>query len=127
MKTKANKGVTLISLVITIIVLLILAGIGITSGVQTIKSSKQTKFTTEMKIMQVEANELYDAYKNNKGVKKSYFIGFISTLLYACTDEIHQLFIEGRSGEIRDILVDSTGALIGMVLVSIILKIKKRV
>ena len=46
--------------------LLILAGIGITSGVQTIKSSKQTKFTTEMKIMQVEANELYDAYKNDK-------------------------------------------------------------
>ena len=51
----------------------------------------------------------------------------MATFLYACTDEIHQLFIEGRSGEIRDILVDSTGALIGMVLVGIILKIKKRV
>ena len=34
-KTNNQKGVTLISLVITIIVLLILAGIGITSGVQT--------------------------------------------------------------------------------------------
>ena len=67
------------------------------------------------------------AYKNNKGVKKSYFIGFVATFLYACTDEIDQVFIEGRSGEIRDILVDSTGALIGMVLVGIILKIKKRV
>ena len=58
-KTNNQKGVTLISLVITIIVLLILAGIGITSGVQTIKSSKQTKFTTEMKIMQVEKQMNY--------------------------------------------------------------------
>ena len=36
------------------------------------------------------------------------------SVLYACSDEIHQLFIPGRSGEIRDVLIDSTGAIFGI-------------
>lgn len=35
-------------------------------------------------------------------------------LLYAISDEAHQLFIPGRSGEIRDVLIDSAGATIGI-------------
>lgn len=65
---KSNAGITLISLVITIIILLILASIGINSGINTIKSSGMTKFTTEMKIMQLKVNELYDSYTNNKSI-----------------------------------------------------------
>ena len=34
--------------------------------------------------------------------------------LYAISDEFHQTFIAGRSGEIRDVLIDSIGALIGI-------------
>lgn len=34
--------------------------------------------------------------------------------LYAMSDEFHQLFIPGRSGEIRDVLIDSTGAFVGI-------------
>ena len=40
-----------------------------------------------------------------------YAIGL--SILYSCTDEFHQLFINGRSGSIRDILIDSIGILIG--------------
>ena len=40
-----------------------------------------------------------------------YAIGL--SILYSCTDEFHQLFISGRSGSIRDILIDSIGILIG--------------
>ena len=40
-----------------------------------------------------------------------YAIGL--SILYSCTDEFHQLFISGRSGNIRDILIDSIGILIG--------------
>ena len=57
-----QKAITLISLVITIIILLILATIGISTGIETINSSKLTKFNTEMKIMQLKANEWYDEY-----------------------------------------------------------------
>lgn len=56
---KKNKGITLVSLVITIIVLLILASIATYSGLNVISSSKLTTFTTELKIMQTEINELY--------------------------------------------------------------------
>lgn len=59
-----NKGITLIALVTTVIILLILASIATYSGKDIIKSSKLTKFTTEMKIMQTEVNSLYDQLKN---------------------------------------------------------------
>lgn len=36
--------------------------------------------------------------------------------LYACSDEIHQLFVPGRAGRIFDVMVDSVGALTGMML-----------
>jgi VanZ family protein len=56
---------------------------------------------------------------------KAYIISLVLTGLYACTDEFHQLFIEGRSGEIRDVMVDSTGALIGLIMIFLLMKIKK--
>ena len=40
-----------------------------------------------------------------------YAIGL--SILYSCTDEFHQLFINGRSGSIKDVLIDSIGILIG--------------
>lgn len=33
--------------------------------------------------------------------------------LYAATDEFHQRFVPGRSGEIRDVLIDTAGACLG--------------
>ena len=32
-------------------------------------------------------------------------------LLYACSDEIHQLFVSGRDGKILDVLIDTFGSL----------------
>ena len=65
---KNNSGITLVSLVITIIVLLILASITVYSGLGTVRSARLTKFTTELKMMQQKVNELYDSYTNNKAV-----------------------------------------------------------
>lgn len=39
---------------------------------------------------------------------------FTIAVLYAASDEFHQLFIEGRSGEVRDVLIDSAGAAAGI-------------
>ena len=63
-----NSGITLVSLVITIIILFILSSIAIYSGVGTIRSARLTKFTVELKMMQQKVNELYDSYTNNKSV-----------------------------------------------------------
>ncbi|MGH2317079.1 VanZ family protein [Planococcus sp. SE5232] len=46
---------------------------------------------------------------------KQLVLGFGMCVLFAVTDEIHQLFIEGRSGEVRDVLIDSAGAGLGAV------------
>lgn len=62
---KRNKGITLIALTITIIVLLILASVATYSGVGTIKSSKLNKLKQELEIMQAEVNLLYEKYKDD--------------------------------------------------------------
>lgn len=38
--------------------------------------------------------------------------------LYAAGDELHQLFVPGRSGQLRDVLLDSAGALCGILLLA---------
>lgn len=37
---------------------------------------------------------------------------FFLTVLYACTDEFHQLFVPGRAGRVTDVLIDSAGAFV---------------
>lgn len=36
------------------------------------------------------------------------------TIFYATTDEFHQTFVPSREGCVRDVLIDSTGAVVGM-------------
>ena len=52
---------------------------------------------------------------------------WITGTLYACTDEFHQLFVEGRSGEIRDVCIDSAGVILGIAIAAIVKTIKKRI
>lgn len=63
-KLENNKGITLVSLVITIILLIILASIGTYSGIQVVKSAQFTAFSTELKIMQTQVNKLYEEKRN---------------------------------------------------------------
>ena len=46
--------------------------------------------------------------------KKKYLI-ILFCFLYAISDEIHQLFIVNRSCELRDVLIDMIGVLIGYI------------
>ena len=63
-------------------------------------------------------------------VKLAPLIAFTATVLYSASDEFHQLFVPGRSGEIRDILVDSSGAVCGIiagfVLICVIYCVRRR-
>ncbi|KUO49329.1 MAG: VanZ family protein [Desulfitibacter sp. BRH_c19] len=45
---------------------------------------------------------------------RSVGIALVICALYAVSDEVHQLFIIGRSGELRDVLIDSAGASAGV-------------
>lgn len=58
--------------------------------------------------------------------KKGLLIAFIICFLYACSDEIHQLFVPGRSGDFRDVLIDSMGSIIGIHFYYFISTIRRR-
>ena len=47
-------------------------------------------------------------------------------LLYAISDEIHQIFIPGRSCQIRDIIIDLLGAIFGIIILHLYNKRKRR-
>ena len=50
-------------------------------------------------------------------INKKYLLAFLICVIYAISDEIHQLFVPGRSGQVRDVLIDSAGSLLGIILV----------
>ncbi len=60
-------------------------------------------------------------YANKKYALKKYYVcrnllcPWLFATFYACTDEFHQLFVPGRSGQITDVCIDSGGALLGVV------------
>ena len=56
--------------------------------------------------------------KNKYKVGGSIILGF----LYACSDEIHQIFVPGRSGLFTDVLLDTAGVLFGTLLVFLLVK-----
>ncbi len=54
---------------------------------------------------------------------KSALTAVAVSAIYASTDEIHQLFVADRNGSFRDVLIDTSGALIIAVLYLLISKI----
>lgn len=60
-----------------------------------------------------------------KRIRASVFAWMIC-VLYAASDEFHQLFVSGRSGEVRDVLIDSAGAFFGIVLYWLVGAIRRR-
>ena len=64
----------------------------------------------------------YNCYKKY-GIKHKYAIIFC--MFCSLIDEIHQLFINGRSGQITDIFVDFIGIIIGYIIIEVIYGKKK--
>lgn len=68
-------------------------------------------------------------FEGIRKLKKRYIVLFATLwcLLYALTDETHQLFVSGRSAKVGDVFVDIAGGLVAaVILVLIWSKISKR-
>jgi len=52
-------------------------------------------------------------------VKRIFSITSLISICYAISDEIHQYFVPGRSCELRDVLIDTFGVIIGIAIVKI--------
>lgn len=57
---KDRKGITLTSLVIVIIIMLILAGVGTYTGINTVRYVKRTQFNNELKIIHARVDEIVE-------------------------------------------------------------------
>ena len=53
-------------------------------------------------------------------------LALTATAAYAATDEFHQLFVPGRSGQLKDVLIDTAGGALGLGLLALILYLKRR-
>ena len=63
-------------------------------------------------------------YDNQKNIRKVALKALLFTFLYALSDEFHQLFINGRSGEFRDVMIDTIGGFIGSTILYLYHRIK---
>ena len=56
-------------------------------------------------------------------VNKLFWIALIICMLYSSSDEFHQMFVPGRTALVTDVMIDTTGAIIGIVIYCIITRI----
>lgn len=68
---------------------------------------------------------LFSTYKINEMNRISYSL--ILGVFYAISDEIHQCFTPGRGPLFSDILIDSLGVLIGIIVAILLIKIYKNI
>lgn len=59
---------------------------------------------------------------NKKKIKLRIIVPWVCGILYAISDECHQLFVPGRSGMITDVFIDSIGILVGVIIVNALYK-----
>ena len=57
----------------------------------------------------------------NFSLKKIIYISLIFCFLYACSDELHLLFISDRYGSINDVFIDFSGAFFGSLIYNYII------
>ena len=48
------------------------------------------------------------------GVRRVFSLALAAGVLYAGLDEFHQRFVPGRSGEVKDVLIDTCGVFLGL-------------
>ena len=56
-------------------------------------------------------------------IRHPLFMSILLSFLYACTDEIHQIFVPGRSAQFRDVLIDTLGASFGATITYLTIKL----
>jgi len=61
--------------------------------------------------------------KENKRIE----ISLLTGILYATTDEVHQKFVPGRSCQITDVMIDTMGVLLGILLLLALFEIHKKI
>lgn len=71
-------------------------------------------------ILGILAILLFLQYEN---INKKPQLAFLLCVVYAISDEVHQLFVPGRSGQVSDVIIDLSGSFVGIVVVLLCVKL----
>lgn len=82
------------------------------------KTAHFLEYTILGALLSLTFRELFTEKKRR--VFPAFLIGLGIGILYAAADEFHQTFVSGRSGELRDVLIDMGGVLTGTLLTALI-------
>ena len=64
---------------------------------------------------------MYNCISRILSVKRKVAASLLFCFLYAVTDEIHQIFVDGRAGRVLDVCIDSVGSLCGIMIIAFVL------
>ena len=53
-------------------------------------------------------------------------LSFVVSVVYAITDEVHQLYVPGRAGRVSDVFVDTVGVTAGLLMCVLLAKILRK-
>lgn len=73
---------------------------------------RKSAHMTEYAILALLAFLFWQAFGIER--KRAYRFSFFLAVVYAATDELHQIFVPGREGKFTDVCIDAVGALIGL-------------
>ena len=55
-------------------------------------------------------------------IRKSKYLALSICVFYAISDELHQAFVPGRGPGVKDVLIDSSGSIVGILIFIVIMK-----
>ena len=67
-----------------------------------------------------------DAISFRRKIHRKPLWALLVSFLYSCSDEIHQAFVPGRGPGVRDVLIDTSGALAGILVMTFILYLVRK-
>ena len=87
-----------------------------------------TEYTLLGLFISLTAKEHYNKkrYHEEHFLIRIFIIPLICGVLYAASDEIHQRFVPGRSCELRDVLIDTCGVLLGVIINILCIRFNKK-
>ena len=69
---------------------------------------------------------LFLALESHFAARKARWWSLLGVFLYASSDEFHQLFIPGRVGDVWDVLIDTMGGCMGLLLLTVVMAVISR-
>lgn len=68
----------------------------------------------------------FPGFTPSSKANRAVLISWLICLIYAATDELHQLFVSGRSGQFSDVMLDGAGAAVGVLICLGIMALSER-